>query len=125
MGIGRRARRRIAPSRLSGHWREMQVAGLSSDRLAWPGRSWSRGRWREVAVTCDLHRGGCRRRRPVERHVRADQTALRERAHQRELSGENGSADDLRKAASVLPRVSRVRAIDTEHGQHGELGRED
>lgn len=61
----------------------------------------------------------------VKGKVGLDQSARGEGGHERELSSENGSADDSGEALSVLSWVGRVGTLDTEKVEHGALRQED
>jgi hypothetical protein len=57
----------------------------------------------------------------VEGKVRLDQSTRGEGSHERELSSENGSADDSGEALGVLSRIGVVGAFHTQKVEHGAL----
>jgi hypothetical protein len=58
-------------------------------------------------------------------HVRLDQMASRQRAHQTQLSRHDARSDYPRQPSSVVTRRLWVRARDAEHLETGVLGREE
>lgn len=58
-------------------------------------------------------------------HVRLDEMAGSQGRHEGQFTGHDGCADDPGEALGVCAGRSGVGAGDTEHLEHGSLGRED
>ena len=72
-------------------------------------------------MSSHLHCSGSSWCGSIESHVRLDEASLCQCRHEREFACHDCSADDARKASSVLARVSWMRSVYPEHGKHGKL----